>query len=507
MKPRNTIIRTHVLTGTYRDSVELMSIAATLEQGDGIVRAGLLMGTAANLAVLDDAGLLADEAKEAAPSDLVVAVAGTDDAAVDAALALAQRLLSEGAGAAGTTASASEERVPATIAEATAGAGAFGLAMVSTPGQYATAEALKALKRGLHVFLFSDNVAVADEIELKRLAARKGLLLMGPDCGTAILDGVALGFTNVVRSGSIGVVGASGTGVQEVTTLIDRGGAGVSHAIGVGGRDLSNEVGGVMMRAGIERLINDGDTEVIVLVSKPPAADVARVVMDTVKGSPKPVVACFLGGDAATVDQAGARFAPTLADAASQALDIVGLQLDPALESLPVGDVPSPAGRHVRGLFTGGTLASEARWLLQSEFSGRGVTWEITDLGADEYTVGRPHPMIDPRLRNELVEQAGHDDTVGVVLLDVVLGYGSHVDPAGVLAPAVSAARSAAEGDGRTVAFVASICGTDGDPQDRRLQERALRQAGVILASTNASAARLAGTIADGHPVTQKEQA
>lgn len=504
MNSNQSVVRARVLPETYRDSVELMSIAATIEQGEGVIRAGLLMGTAANLGVLAAAGLLTDLARKPTPKDLVLAVAGADDAAVDEAIALAERLLTEGAGTAPVLGQAVEERVATTIAEASAESGRLSLALVSTAGEYATAEALKALKRGLHVFLFSDNVPVADEMELKHLAIRKGLLLMGPDCGTAILDGVALGFANVVRRGSVGIVAAAGTGLQEVATLIDRGGAGISQAIGVGGRDLSSEVGGLMMRAGIERLVGDEATEVIVLVSKPPAADVARAVLHAVEACPKPVVVCFLGGDAAPVDQAGGRFAPTLTDAAREALGLVGVRGDSAIVSLPAVDVPSTLAQHVRGLYTGGTLASEARLVLDREFADGTFSWDITDLGADEYTVGRPHPMIDPRLRSDLIEQAGRDAAVGVVLLDVVLGHGAHADPAGALAPAVDAARRAAKDDGRRVVFVASVCGTDNDPQDRRNQEQSLRDSGVLLAPTNATAARLAASLASGQQMPGK---
>jgi len=492
-------LRLRILRDTYRDSVELMGIAGELERQPGVRRAGLLMATPANLDVLRDAGLHGDGAEDADSADLVVAVAGEDTAAAEEGLALAERLLA-GSGAAATGASSGPLSTPSkSIAEAVAADPATGLALVSVPGDYATAEAWKALKRGLHVFLFSDNVAVEDEVALKDAAIAKGLLLMGPDCGTAIVDGIPLGFANVVARGPVGLVGASGTGLQEVTSLLDRAGAGVSQAIGVGGRDLSEAVGGRMLRTAFERLVADPSTEVVVLISKPPAPAVAARVLEGVRDCGKPVVACFLGGDAAAVAGSGAEFAPTLEAAARAALAHVGG--DPS--ALGAGGAPTPAPAIVdgqvvvRGLYCGGTLASEAEVVLRDEAPDAVARWEVTDLGADEHTRGRAHPMIEPRLRNEYVEATGDDPSIAVVLLDLVLGHGSHPDPAGVLVPAVAAARERAAADGRELAVVASVCGTDADPQDRRRQVRALEDAGVVVAPSNCQAARLAARIAN----------
>src|SRR5262247_2540929 len=281
---------------TYRDSVELMRVAALVERVPGVRRAALMMATPANRELLARAGLLDAKAGAAGPNDLVVAVSAADATAGERALAEAARLLDESAAVA---APAGETPPPGSIAEATAELAHANLAIVSTPGPYATAEALKALKRGLHVFIFSDNVPVADEVELKRLAAKKKLLVMGPDCGTAILDGVPLGFANAVRRGRIGLVGASGTGLQQVSCLIDRLGEGVSQVIGVGGHDLDERVGGVMMQACMERLAADPGTRVIVLVSKPPAPAVATRILEAARRCSKPVVVNFLGGDPA----------------------------------------------------------------------------------------------------------------------------------------------------------------------------------------------------------------
>ena len=499
-------VRVQVFRDTYRDSVDLMRVASEVEQLRGVRRAALLMATPANRELLAQAGLFHESAASARPSDLIVAVAADDDDAAQAAIARATSLLTAetqvAVGSAG-------QRPPSTIAAALGDLPGANLAIISTPGPYATAEALKALKRGLHVFLFSDNVPLAEEIELKRLALRKGLLVMGPDCGTAILDGVPLGFANAVRRGRIGLVGASGTGLQQVVCLIDRLGEGVSQAIGVGGRDLDEPVGGLMMLAGIGRLIDDRDTAAIVLVSKPPSADVARRVLDRASSAPKPVVVCFLGGDPALIGTSGAMPAGTLEEAAVLAVELASGR-SPAGESRRDGDDNlravaaaetrrlAPGQYAIRGLYSGGTLCKEAALILADVLSDEGARrgHTLLDLGADEFTVGRPHPMIDFRLRNEHIAAAADDPTTAVILLDVVLGYGSHPDPAGALNPAIGEARARSAQAGRSLVVIVSVCGTPADPQNLIQQEERLAAAGVLLAPSNAQAARLAALVA-----------
>ncbi len=485
------VVRAHVVPNTYRDSVELMRVAAEIERLPDVQRAALVMGTPANRAILDEAGLLVGAALDVGPNDLVIAVGGASAEAVQAALEEARTLLASQPKA---SARQSELEQPKTIAEAIAEQPSTGLAMISTPGAYATAETLKAIKRGLHVFLFSDNVPLSDEIELKRLAARKGLLLMGPDCGTAILDGIPLGFANVVRRGSIGLAAASGTGLQQVTCLIDSLGEGVSQAIGVGGRDLDEQVGGVMMLAALERLAADPQTTVIVLLSKPPAASVANEVLRLARGARKPVVVNFLG-DSHEIQRDGSVVrVPTLEEAAVWAVALARGDAAPASPRLATDLVElaqSKSSRltadqwRVRGLYSGGTLCKEAAHVFHELGAREGH--ELIDLGDDEFTVGRPHPMIDPRLRNERIVQAAADPETAVILLDVVLGYGSHPDPAGALMPAVAAATA--------VVMVASVCGTPADPQGLQRQTALLRDAGVVVAPSNAQAARLAALI------------
>ena len=499
------VLRARVFASSYRDSVELMRIASELERLPGITRAGLVMGTPANRAVLQEAGLLSAVPDSAGANDLIAAVAGSDPVSADAALERASALLTAPTA---DVSGAREAFVPTTLADALS-LGPANLALISTPGTYATAEALKALKRGLHVFLFSDNVSVQDEIELKTLAVKKHLLLMGPDCGTAIIDGVPLGFANAVARGDVGLIGASGTGLQQVTCLIDRFDAGVSQAIGVGGRDLDERVGGTMMIAALDLLAADPGTSVIVLLSKPPAPAVAERVLAKARAAGKPVVVNFLGSDASLARSAGMIPALTLEDAARAAVAITRGEApragdDGSSDLSPVAMAEAAklakGQRSVRGLYSGGSLAYEAKVVLKRELGDGAKGHTVIDLGDDEYTVGRPHPMIDPRLRNEQVVAVGSDAGAAVLLLDVVIGTASHPDPAGALAPAIAQARETAKRAGRYLAVVASVCGTGRDAQGLAGQESTLVSAGVLVQPSNARAARLAALIVKAAP-------
>jgi FdrA protein len=471
------------LPDRYADSVRLMGIARTLRGRDGIAACEVAMGTPANLAALADLGAEAG----ATPGDVVIAVDGSDGADVEAALAEAERLLSSaGASADGTAAAVA---APRTLASAAAAGGA-NIALVSVPGEYATLEAHRALSRGLHVFLFSDHVPVADEVALKRRGAELGLLVMGPGCGTAMLGGVGLGFANVVPEGPIGIVAAAGTGAQEVACLIAAAGGGVSQIVGVGGRDLSAEVGGLAFRQALALLGEDERTETVLLVSKPPSPEVVAALADALPPG-KRAVAAFVG-----LRESDAPYeihhpldAAALAAVGKPPPDLS--ELDRAVE----GHRERSAGHAVLGLFSGGSLAHEAVTILETALgpvagnvSGHDEVdggHRVLDLGEEEYTRGRPHPMVDLDVRRAMLEEAAGDPRIGCVLLDVVLGHGAHPDPAGELAPAV-----AHVADGALV--LARVCGTDDDPQDARRQAATLTAAGAIVAPSNAAAARLA---------------
>lgn len=479
-----TVLSSRVLPHFYRDSVALMAIASTTEKRDGVVRVGAVMATPSNLGILADSDML-PAGFDAAPDDLVFVVRGSDTETVDAALdAAVAGLTAVDAGA------TSNEARPGTVREGIAFAmqldaqAPANLVTISVAGTFAPIVAEQSLRGGLHVFCFSDNVSVDDEVHLKRLAVDRRLLMMGPDCGTTIIDGVPLGFANVVARGSVGIVAASGTGAQEVSRLLDTAGAGVSQLIGVGGRDLSADVGGLMAGLALDFLVDDPDTTVIAVVSKPPAPEVADALLArlaSIARGGKPVVACFLGLD--DRDDDGVRVRGTLEGGALAAAELAGH----AFTVTELEPLERPEGRII-GLYTGGTLASESKIIMKRAH----VQCEIIDLGDDEYTAGKPHPMIDPEGRAERIAAAGEDATVGTLLLDLVLGYGANADPAAPVAAAVVRAKAAATADGRDLLVIGSVCGTTGDPQGLERQRAALRDAGVVLAETNAAAARLA---------------
>jgi succinyl-CoA synthetase alpha subunit len=387
------------------------------------------------------------------------------------------------------------------------------LALISTPGEYAAAEAFKALSLGLNVMLFSDNVELKDEIALKRFAQERDLIVMGPDCGTAIINGIPLAFANVVRRGIIGVVGASGTGLQQVTCLVDRWGGGISQAIGTGGHDLHRDVGGISMLQGLKALAADPSTSVIVLISKPPSPEVAGKVLEAAGSAGKAVVVNFLGADPDPVRGGNLYPAETLEDAAAAAVALADGKTPKAVNVTPSSIAPLvPGQRYVRGLYSGGTFCYEASLLLKKKLgqinSNTPVepgdrlsdVWTsrkhtVIDLGDDLFTRGRPHPMIDHRLRNERLIKEASDPEVAVILLDIVLGYGSHPDPAAEMVPVIQKARDLASDAGRHLAVIAFVCGTAADPQNLSRQETALREAGVILAQSNAQAVRMAASV------------
>ena len=505
-------ISSFVKKNLYKDSVALMRIAQTVLSNASVQRATLLMGTPANKAIMTSAGIFSAELDAARPGDVMIVVEADTAESVDAAVAQMADLL-EGTRDAALGESATV--VPLrSIAMACARVDGARLAQISVPGPYAAAEAMKALRKGLHVFLFSDNVPLEQEQVIKALARKKGLLVMGPDCGTAIISGTPLGFANVVRPGDISLVGASGTGLQEVCCQIDALGHGIRHAIGTGGHDVSAEIGGSTMRQALDLVAADAATKVIVIVSKPPVPAVALQVLDQVAAFSKPVVVLFLGADlsAAKLPQ-HVVVVSTLFDAAAAAVAMAeGRRFDPAAVSEEGLEAVDPelhrlgAGqRAVRGLYSGGTFCSEARVLwgdlgLRLDDTGStkavpGAAHLAVDLGDDMFTVGRPHPMIDPSMRIERFGQEALDPETAVIVLDVVLGYAGQEDPAGALAPAIRRAKAAAAKAGRHLIVLAFVCGTEKDPQVLSKQQAALRDAGALVLSGSTAAARLAGRI------------
>ena len=507
-----------VFPNVYRDSVSLMQLSSRFAEGKGIDQVAVVMATPANLDLLREAGLL-EGMPDAKPSDVLALVKAKGESAANAILDLVSGALapaSAGTNAASTQPGAMTAR---TLGMALGMRPEANLALISVPGEYAAAEAHKALDHGLNVMLFSDNVLVADEVALKIKAAEKGLLMMGPDCGTAIIDGVPLGFANAVRRGRIGCIGASGTGLQQVTSLIDALGEGVSQAIGTGGRDLSGEVAGRTMLAALKLLARDRATEVIVLIGKPPHPDVAARVIGAAVRLKKPVIACFIGGTTA-VPSGGVRFVKTLDEAARTAVALARGKRPGARHAITAQPRPprfNATQKFIRGLYSGGTFCYEASLLLGERFDdtwsnasvrsertlddpwqSRGHT--LVDLGDDVFTRGRPHPMIDHRLRNERMLKEAGDRAVAVILLDIVLGHGAHPDPAAVMLPAIAAAHARAARAKRQIAFVGFICGTVADPQSLSKQTAAFESAGVRLGKSNADAVAMAAAMVTPAP-------
>lgn len=482
-----------VRKGLYLDSVALMQISQVVADVPGVSAALVAMATELNLDLL--AGLDFEVPEQVGPADLLVAVRAADDAALQRALATLETELAGGRGPRGTG------EGPAAVPPHTTGSAAerseATLALVSVPGQHAFTEAMDALDAGLSVLLFSDNVSVQQEIRLKDEAQRRGLLVMGPDCGTAVVSGVGLGFANVVQPGPVGIVAASGTGAQQLLALLDLAGVGVSHCLGVGGRDLSAAVGGRSTRQALAALLDDASTEVVVVVSKPPADEVAAQVREQAGRGTKPVVLALLGPGR-----------PDLTAAAEEVVAAAGAPV-PRWPSWgdPSAAVPRPG--LLRGLYSGGTLCDEAMAIAAAALGPvhsnvpldptwalgpghRSDTHLMIDFGDDELTRGRPHPMIDNTLRLGRLAEEAADPRTAVVLLDVVLGHGAHPDPAADLAPAVAAARAGAAAAGRDLAVVVALVGSTGDPQGLQRQAAALADAGALVFASNAQAARQA---------------
>ncbi|MFB6346471.1 MAG: acyl-CoA synthetase FdrA [bacterium] len=506
---------TRLKPNTYSDSVRLMKISESIEEIEGVSEGTVGMGTDSNKSLLEEKDLLSDELRGADPGDMMIAVRADDEQTAKKAFETIEETVRGSESSTGSD--TGERRAPATFERALDRQKGSNLALISIPGEYAHIEAQKALNRDMDVLLFSDNVSVDREVQLKKDARKRDLLLMGPDAGTSMINGIPLGFANDVQSGSVGLVSASGTGLQEISSLIHRGGAGITQGIGVGGRDLSGEVGGLMMLQGLDYLTDDPETDVIVLISKPPSEDVAERIVERAEEVPEPVIVNFLGLSE-TRDSDSLRFARTLQDAAELALtETLGetFSFDDERFEEKIDEIKSKISersekqKYIRGLFAGGTLCSEAELLLSEKLDDvySNVTheqsrklddpWEsqkhsVVDLGSDAFTQGRAHPMIDPGIRQDRLLEESEDPETAVLLMDIPIGYGAHDDPAGALAPGIREARDRVSNNGGELVVLAHVCGTDRDPQDLKKQEELLQDAGAVVFETNAQAARAA---------------
>jgi FdrA protein len=500
-----TITRVEIRKGAYYDSVILMQLQRSLAQQPGIVDAGVVMGTAANKEVLAQSNMLIPEVESAGADDLVIVVVGNDGTSAQTALGKVDELVAARRGG-----SSAQDYRPRSLETAAKMLPDANWVLVSVPGRYAARAARQAISTSKHVFLYSDNVSLEDEISLKQQAAQKGLLVMGPDCGTAIVNGIGLGFANKVRKGPIGVVAASGTGLQQVTVRIHQMGGGITHALGTGGRDLSEAVNASTARQGLDLMARDPDTKVIVVVSKPPSSKVANELIKAARAIRKPVVVNFIGYASALRRVDNIFFATTFDETAELAIRLIDSNED--FGAQPVISKFKPGQKYLRGLFSGGTLQYEALLILQNylpvvysnapldkkyklEDSLVSKEHTIIDLGEDEFTVGRLHPMMDNDLRIRRLEKESADPEVAALLLDVVLGYGAHADPASELAPAIASAIQTAKNAGRSLEVVAVVSGTDEDPQGLEKQIEALKAAGARVETSNDAATRYLGRL------------
>ncbi|GAB3301459.1 FdrA family protein [Epidermidibacterium keratini] len=497
-----------VRTGVYYDSVTLLRITQAARSAPGVTAAQVAMATELNLDLARGMGF--EVPADVTTNDLLITLRGDDQGAIDAGIAALEGALADAAAAGRAAGGLGSGPAPRTVRGAAASHPDAPLALLSVPGQYVLGEAMDAIAAGRHVMIFSDNVPIDDELAIKRAAAQAGVLVMGPDCGTAIVGGVGLGFANVLGEydgQSVGVIAASGTGAQHVTALLDDAKVDVSHVLGLGGRDLSEQVGGMSALQALQLLGDDPQTDRILVISKPPhpaTADKVRAAADQIG---KPVTYVLLGPGQ-----------PTITDGVGAVLDDLGIAV-PAWRTWNEAAASSAPGA-LRGLYSGGTLADEAM-LVASGVLGdirsniplspelalpadataagtpdlTGLGNVVVDLGDDEFTAGRPHPMIDPTVRLDLLAAQAADPEVSVILLDVVLGHSAEADPAARLAPAIADALASA---GRPLSVVVALCGTDGDPQGRDRQADALAAAGAAVYTSNAEAAQVAANLAAG---------
>lgn len=491
----------------YYDSVFLMRVARTLSEEAGVLECAVLMATDANKERLAEIGFGSPEVMKASPNDLVVAILTDDASLIDRLLSEMDVRLTSGSGYDKAT-------IYRSIEDATRAYPQSNLVVISVPGMYAVREARKAMEQGKHVFLFSDNVPLDQEVELKQLAKARRRLVMGPDCGTSLIGGVGIGFANRVRRGPVGVVGASGTGIQEFTSLIHQAGSGISHAIGTGSHDLSDAVGGITTLMGLDILEADPMTRVIAMILKPTGATTLMTLQERIQSYRKPVIGCLLGQDKPLDCGSNFHQAKTIDQAVEESLSCIGAdapagflyQASMNLDKLE-REVQSwlPEQRYLRGLFAGGTFCYQAQQVLQEAgipiYSNvpldpryklknpeESLEHSILDLGDDYFTRGKPHPMIDARERYRRILKEAEDPEVAIHLLDFVLGEISSPDPAGDLIEALMLAKGKAKRRGGCLTIVASICGTDQDPQNLEKQRATLREAGVFLFPSSARA-------------------
>ncbi|MBP7654797.1 acyl-CoA synthetase FdrA [Candidatus Dependentiae bacterium] len=504
------MIKNYIIKNRYFDSVMLMSIANSASKCEGIKNLAAMMATDNNKEVLRNTKMIDKTGEKAEPNDLLVCINAEAESFCEPALKKFKELLDNK-----SSAENKSDKIELTsIADGIKEYADSNLVLFSIPGPFVKREAKTALSAGKNVMIFSDNVTIDEELELKQIAKQNGLIVMGPDCGTSIINGKGIAFANSMPIGKIGIIGASGTGIQQVSCILANKGYGVKHAIGLGGRDLSKQIGGISMLTAIDAMEKDIDIEIVILISKPPFPEVEKKIFDRLKNYKKKIVVNFLKGDETECKKRRIPFASTLENAANLAISILEnkpfepkefdaekKEIDQLLKSIRN---KTGSSKYVRGLYSGGTLCDEALFIMAQYglevFSNIPLTPELklknayesykntlVDLGDDEFTKGRPHPMIDYTLRcQRIVEESSKKDT-GIILFDIVTGYGSHINPVEPLSEAITKSLK----NNKNLVFIASICGTSYDIQNINEIKKQLEKLGVIFMPTNAQAAKL----------------
>ncbi len=475
----------------YQDSVNLMLLSSRLSGMDNLDRVSIMMGTPANKDIFKNTGMYVEEFDQAKPNDICIGVEARDKEMLKVVEKELEAFILD---MASSTRSSNLSRVKS-LQTAINKMEDANLALISIPGEYVYEEGKKLLEKGVNLFIFSDNVSLDEERALKDLALKKDLIVMGPDCGTGIINKTPLAFANNVNTGNIGVIGASGTGIQEITSLISRAGGGISQAIGIGGRDLQEEIGGISAKTALKMLEEDKETEVIVFVSKPPAKGVMDMMIEQFRSIDKPLVALFLGVSG-NIDSNNVYYTKNLEEASYLALYLskkdgsMQKNLDSLKEKLKLIRA-NPKKRQIHGYYGGGTLAGESKLILKKELQ-KDKNSTIIDFGDDEYTKGRPHPMIDPTTRIQAFNNLKDNKEVAIVLFDNVIGYGANQNMANSLKNPIKDLLEYKKKQNDEIIIIGSVCGTDEDIQGYKDQVNILEEAGAIVVESNASAAKLA---------------
>lgn len=514
----------HVLVKSnyYRDSLNLLKISDIMKRSSsGIVEAVVIMGTKTNKAVLVKLGFPSTKINQATESDLIIAIEAVDKGSVDSALRKVEELLHSD-GSSDTSNLVSEN--PTDLDSALVSMSNANLALISIPGEYVKDLSIKLSNEGIHQQIFSDHVPLDDELTIKEYAAKKGVLVLGPGAGTSIINGKGIGFSNVLRRGPVGIIAAAGTGLQEVSSLLDQCDIGVAYGLGVGANDPKEKIGGLMMLEALKVLEELPDIEIMTIVSKPPSPRAKKQIIDyIVKHGKKKYVLAFLGGghDDSLPNSTKSKIVQvtTLASAVfavagltSNELykqSLVRLRIEPEILQRSVAKEWKGFGqqqKYIRALYTGGTFAYETQVILNGILkdlfsnaptgrtkklpqSSKSKKHSILDLGEEEFTQGRPHPMIDPTIRRLRLVEESQDPEVGVVMMDFVLGYGSNPDPVGAVLKEIGQVKATARKGGRYLSIVTHVCGTKGDPQGYDESVRKLENVGALVFPTNALAA------------------